>query len=71
MKNKTFVAIFDVDKIRYVTEYDNANKQAWWANGKPALAMSKSTAENLYFGLRCNGYRACIITMPDYETPYN
>lgn len=71
MKNKTYVGVMMENSVRYVTHMDARVKQAFWADGKPAKPMSKSAADNLYFGLRCNGYRAVIITMPDYEEPSN
>lgn len=76
MKNKTYVAVEmgtteHETQIKYVTQIDNNTKAAWWKSDAPALAMSKSNAENLYFGLRCNGYKAMIITLPDYEEPHN
>lgn len=71
MKNKTYVGIICDNNVRYVTHVDLRTKTALWQDGKPAQAMSKTNADNLYFGLRCNGYRAVIITMPEYEEPVN
>ena len=71
MKNKTYVAIEYKNNLRYVTKVDNATKSALWQAGKAALPMNKTNAENLYFGLRCNGFKAVIVTMPDYEEPKN
>ena len=71
MKNKTYVGLMMGNEVRYVTHMDARVKQAFWADGKPALAMSKTAADNLFFGLRCNGYKAVIITMPEYEEPVN
>lgn len=71
MNNKTYVGIVDGNYLRYVTHVDLRTKTALWQEGKPAQAMSKTNADNLYFGLRCNGYRAVILTMPAYEEPVN
>lgn len=71
MKNKNYVALMLGNSVRYITDMDRRAKTALWSPGKPALAMSRSSAEDLYFGLRCNGYKAVVITMPDYEEPTN
>lgn len=71
MKNKTYVAIIDQGVTRFVTKVDGIGRAAYWMDGKKAVPLSKAAAENLYFGLRCNGYKACIVTMPDYEEPVN
>ena len=71
MKNKFYVALLEGNSIRFVTFVDWANRDARWEEGKQAIAMSKGRAENLYLGLRCNGYKAVTIAMPDYEEPRN
>ena len=73
MKNKTYVAlIYPVDNsLTFVTHVDSHDHSALWEAGKPALAMSKTVAEDVYFGLRLNGYKANILTMPAYEEPRN
>lgn len=71
MKNKNYVALMLDNSVRYITHVDNSDKTALWSPEKPALAMSRSSAEDLYFGLRCNGYKAVVITMPSYEEPRN
>ncbi len=71
MKNKFYVALMLDNSVRYITEFDAVKRTAQWESGKSALAMSKARAEDLYVGLRCNGYKAVTIAMPDYETPCN
>ena len=71
MKNKTYVGIMCENNVRYVTHVDLRTKSALWEAGKPAFPMYRTNAESLYFGLRCNGYKAVIITMPEYEMPVN
>lgn len=71
MKNKTYVAIIDKGQARFITKVDKTTKAAFWEDGEKAIAMNKTAAEDLYFGLRCNGYRACMVIMPDYEEPEN
>lgn len=71
MKNKTYVGVMCGNQVKYVTHVDLRTRTALWEDGKPAQAMAKTNAENLYFGLRCNGFKAVIITMPDYEEPEN
>ena len=71
MKNKFYVALMMDNSVRYVTETDWASREAKWEDGKPALPMTKCRAESLYLGLRCNGFKAVTIAMPDYEQPCN
>ena len=71
MKNKTYVGVLYGNDIRFVTHVDLRTKSALWQAGKPAYAMYRTNAESLYFGLRCNGYPAVIVTMPEYERPVN
>ena len=72
MKNKNYVGIIEPDNgVSYVTSMDGVTKTAMWEAGQAALPMTKSRAEDLYFGLRCNGYKSVIITMPNYEEPCN
>ena len=72
MKNKNYVGIIEPDNgVSYVTSMDGVTKTAMREAGKAALPMTKSRAEDLYVGLRCNGYKAVVITMPNYEKPRN
>ena len=73
MQNKTYVAlIYPVDNsLTYVTHVDSRDHTALWESGKPAVALDQRSAEDLYFGLRCNGYKALIVTLPAYEEPRN
>ena len=73
MKYKNYVAlVYGSDHtITYVTDSDNISRIAKWEANKPAKAFTKTGAENLVFGLRCNGYPAVIVTHPDYDVPMN
>lgn len=71
MKNKFYVGLMMDNSVRFITECDHIHRTAEWEMGKPALAMSKSRAEDLFLGLRCNGFKAVTIAMPDYEKPCN
>lgn len=72
MKFKTYVGILDKPgRISYVTKVVNATKTASWSAGQRAKAMSQSTARDLVWALRCNGYPAAVITLPDFEEPRN
>lgn len=71
MKNKYYVGLMHENSIRYVTEMDTIRRDAKWEAGKPAVPMSKARAVDLFLGLRCNGYKAVTVAMPDYEQPCN
>ena len=51
-------------EIRYVTDIDNAHRIARWDDGKEAMPMSLSCAEDIVFGLVCNYYKAFIVKAP-------
>ena len=69
MKFKTYVAIVRNNAFQYVTGINSV--QAVWENGRPAKAMSQTTATDLVVGLRANGYPAVLVKLPDYECPVN
>lgn len=71
MKYKYYVGIINSRKVSYVTEVHHSNKTALWETGKPAKAMGMHEAENLVFGLCCNGYPATVLKMPDFMEPAN
>lgn len=71
MKNKHYVGLMLDCSVRYVTQVDWMDKSALWESDKPALALPYSHAKDLLYGLRSNGFKAVIITMPDYEQPCN
>lgn len=68
LKYKHYVAIIDDEtfKLSFVTAMSNKDKIAYWTAGKPAMSMSKSSAEDLQFGLVVNGYRCLVIKAPDF-----
>ena len=71
MKYKYYVGIINSRKVSYVTGIDYSTKSAKWTSGERAKAMGMHEAENLVFGLCCNGYPATILKMPDFMEPAN
>ena len=72
MKYNHFVIILESDnRIKYVTKINNATKVARWEDGKPAMKMTKTAAENLVFGLVANGFHAAVVRMPSFIDPVN
>lgn len=71
MESKTYVGLLYNGRIQYVTHMDARTREAYWRDGYPAKPLSRSAAENLYTGLRYNGFKAVVITMPAYEEPRN
>lgn len=69
--SRYYVGIMSGVRVQYITRVVNSSREAWWEDGKPAMAMSKTHAEDVYNGLRCNGYKAVMIKMPGYELPEN
>lgn len=52
--------------IKYVTRINNANRAAFWEDGKEALKMGVHAAEDLVFGLVMNGHQAVVVKAPAY-----
>lgn len=72
MKYNHYVVIFESDnRVKYVTKINNATKVASWEDGKLAMKMTKTAAENLVFGLVANGFHAAVIRMPSFIDPVN
>lgn len=71
MKNKQYVGIMCRNEVQYITRVDRVSREAWWVDGEPAKAMTQKQAEDVYNGLRANGYMAVIMVLPEYETPHN
>ena len=69
--NKHYVGILVGNQIHYITKIDNRTHSAEWEPGKSARSMSRQTAEDVAFGLRCNGHSSVVIKLPDYERPFN
>lgn len=71
-KNHYYVLVFTNGGPVYVTDVDYSNKTARWNKLEQPLEFSKSSAEDLCFGLRCNFTSAVVVCMPteiDYQ-PY-
>ena len=71
MKYKYYVGIINSRKVSYVTAIHNSTRTAEWAEGERAKPMGMHEAENLVFGLCCNGYPATVLKMPDFMEPAN
>ena len=63
MKYIYHVAIIDhnTNQLRFVTEIMNQTRVAKWEDGKPAKKFTKTLADDLMFGLICNGYDAVVV----------
>lgn len=63
MKYTYYVAIINRtdNHLMFVTEIMSQTKVAKWEDGKPAKKFTKTTADDLMFGLICNGYDAVVI----------
>lgn len=72
-KNHYYVLVFTDNGPVYVTSVNYADKSARWEKTKPPKEFSKSNAEDLVFGLRCNWFNAVVVTLPcDIDSqPYN
>ena len=72
-KNHYYVLVFTDDGPVYVTSVQYADKTARWDKDKAPMEFSKSEAESLVFGLRCNWYNAVVVYLPvDFDCqPYN
>lgn len=63
-KNHYYVLVFTGHGPVYVTDIDYSNKTARWNKSDKPKEFSKSEAENLCFGLRCNFTSAVVVYMP-------
>ena len=72
-KNHYYVLVFAENGPAYVTSVNYANRSARWDKGEAPKEFSKSNAEDLVFGLRCNFHNAVVVYLPvDIDCqPYN
>ena len=56
----------DKTEIKFVTDVNSANKNAYWKSGEEAMVFSKEYAKDLAFGLCVNGYVAIPMLKADY-----
>ncbi len=71
-KNYYYVLVFTESGPVYLTSANNSSRYACWDREAEPIALSKSYAEDVVFGLRCNGYRAVMVTTKYEESqPYN
>lgn len=69
MKYKYHIGIImndDHNHIKYVTSINRENKCAYWKDGEPAMAFTKTTAEDYVYGLVVNGFNAVVIKVPAF-----
>lgn len=71
MKWKYYVAVIYDRKLSYVTEVNYQDKSAQWKCGERAKPMGMTKAQDLVFGLVCNGYPATVLKMPEFMEPAN
>ena len=60
-KNHYYVLVFTNGGPVYVTDVDYSTKTAHWDKLEKPLEMTKSSAEDLCFGLCCNFYNAVVV----------
>ena len=72
-KNHYYVLVFADNGPAYVTSVNYADRSARWEKDKNPKEFSKSEAEDLVFGLRCNWFNAVVVYLPiDIDSqPYN
>ena len=71
-ENHYYVLVFTQAGPIYVTSQDYSTKTAYWDKEKEPKEFNMHRAEDLTFGLRCNGYQAVTVQSPaviDYQ-PY-
>lgn len=71
-KKLYFVMVFDdesYNRVNYVTKIEG--KTAYWEKGKHAKAFTKSTADDIVFGLCMNLIPSATVSAYDFITPYN
>lgn len=70
MKYKNIVAILfgkgDDIVVRFVTSIDRSSKTFRYEAGEEAKTFTKGEAEDLVYGLVCNGYMATIMRVPEH-----
>lgn len=73
MKYVYHVAIIDptTNTLKYVTDIKNATRTALWEDGKPAKKFHKMMADDLLFGLICNGHNAVVVKCPAHYELHN
>lgn len=71
-KSYYYVLVFTNGGPVYVTSQDYATKTSYWDKSKEPKLFTMHTADDLVFGLRCNGYQAVTVKSAveiDYQ-PY-
>lgn len=71
-KNYYYVLVFTDEGPVYVTSVNNAQRISYWEREEEPKAFPKYYAEELVYGLNCNGYRAVLVSTKYEECqPYN
>lgn len=60
-KNYYYVLVFTEAGPVYVTSVSWKDKTSYWNNKEKPMLMTKSMAQDLMFGLSCNGYHAVLV----------
>lgn len=63
-KNYYYVLVFTNNGPKFVTKVDNSDRTAEWNTNEKPLEMTKSWAEGLTLGLRCNFFTAFTVCTP-------
>lgn len=73
MKYAYYVALCKPNstKIKYITKVNKANKTWLAENSLPALAMGKTEADDLLYGLTANGIMAMVVKVPNFAEFWN
>ena len=73
MKYVYHIAIIDPtnNTLKFVTKINNQTKVALWEDGQPAKKFPKMAADDLLFGLICNGFNAVVVKCPAHYELHN
>lgn len=72
MKYTHYVAWIDCDnQLHFVTKIDTKTKSWFAMKGEKAMRFSKTAADDLMFGMRCNGITAVVVKAPDFAEYIN
>ena len=73
MKYIYHIALIDPSNntLKFVTEVNHQTKTAKWEDGKPAKKFAKMIADDLLYGLICNGYNAVVVKCPEHYELHN
>ena len=61
MKKLNYVAVRTDNGLRLVTDFDNLTRSAYWKDDGEPLHLSKAIADDIAYGLTCNGFTAYVL----------